>query len=76
MDWIKVIANVTGLADFWSKYFGKRQDQQTGAALQKGKDDEQTLDHIIDINRPVGTDELNQLWDKNITKFDRAKRNR
>lgn len=34
MDWLKAIAGAIGLADLWSKYFTKKDDQNTGRALQ------------------------------------------
>ena len=69
MDWLKIIANVTSLVDFWSKWFGKRSDQQTGAKLQQGATDAATLKTISEVNRPVSPTESDSLWLRNAKKY-------
>lgn len=69
MNWLKTIAGVIGLADFWSKYFGKKADQKTGADLQQGANDAKTLDTITAVSRPVSVDESDRLWNENKSKF-------
>ncbi len=70
MDWLKAIAGAIGLADFWSKWFGRQQDQKTGAAVNQGKNDAKSLQTLSEVTRPIGVDESDRLWDSNKAKFD------
>lgn len=72
MEWLKLLATGLGLADFWSKWFGKQSDQQVGADLQKGATDAATIKTILDTTAPVSGADIEQLWDENKTKFGAA----
>lgn len=69
MDWLKAIANGLGLVEFWSKYFGQKKQEETGAALQQGANDAETLKVLSDVGRAVSVDESHRLWDENKAKF-------
>ncbi len=69
MDWLKIIASSLGLAEFWSKYFGDKQKEETGAKLQQGATDSATLQKIQDVTRPIGRDESDRLWAENKAKY-------
>lgn len=70
MGWLKAIAGIIGLADFWSKYFGQQQQQKAGAAINQGQNDAKTLDVLSEVTRPVSVAESDRLWDENRAKFD------
>lgn len=72
MDWLKIIANVTGLADFWSKYFGDQQKKKDAAKLQQGATDAATLETIGRVNAPISNSESDELWRRNQEKFGRV----
>lgn len=69
MDWLKIIASGLGLAEFWSKYFGDRQKEATGAKLQQGATDAATLQEIQVVSAPSTGAERDELWDSNRQKF-------
>lgn len=69
MDWLKIIASSLGLVEFWSKYFGDKKLQETGAKLQQGATDAATLQKISDVSRPVTGAESDELWNKNSKRF-------
>lgn len=69
LDWLKIIADVTGLASLWSKYFEKKKEQETGAKLQQGATDAATLSKIDAVSRPIGRDESDELWKRNKEKY-------
>lgn len=69
MDLLKIIANVTGLADFWSKYFGRQQEKKDDFAIQREATYSATLDTISQVAEPVSAAESQRLWDSNHEKY-------
>lgn len=69
MEILKIIADVTGLASLWSKYFVKKDDQKTGAGLQQGATDAATLERIDSVSRPSSAAESDELWNRNKEKY-------
>ncbi len=64
MGWLKAIAGAIGLADLWSKYFVKKDDQNTGRQLQNADNQAANLKAdenaaiIQDANAALGHDAL------------------
>lgn len=47
---LKAFAEAIGLASMWSKYFMKKDDQNTGAKLAGGEINKATLDEVQAVN--------------------------
>lgn len=65
-DALSAVASALGLAEFWSKYFGKKDDQNTGRKLQASDDRKASIDAAKDTR--TDEDSVHRLSDDELNR--------